>query len=250
MPHVIRLGVSDGRSHTLAGHPQPRGKVVVFTAPADVFLIESVDFFQIAARDRYVEAHQLGLDWMMPQLIADVADPAPPHSPALDVRYGAAILRGSYVVYRQPFGRFAVEPKTIAGADDSRPPRAEMPFQVMGREQAVAVGEQQIGAATGSHSVVAAERHSETLVFMRGEPDWELGFARELVKDFVSSVLRSVVDDDDFKAAIHVDLLRERSQRPLEVARPFEGRQNYREFQPRRHAAITFPRGRADRAAG
>ncbi len=124
-----------------------------------------------------------------------------------------------------------------------------MPLEMMRGKQAIAVGDEYVRATTGTHSVVTTKCHAEALVLVRGEFDRKTRGTGKLVHDVVCPVLRTVVDDDHLKAAFHVDLLRERRQRPLEVARPLVGRQNHREFQPRRHAAMTFPHGLKDRAA-
>src|SRR3990172_11783162 len=99
MPHVVGLRVADDCPHALSGHPQPRSEIVVLATPTDVLLVESVHGFQIAPRDRDVETHQFRLERMAPQLIAHVANPAAPNSPALGVGNLAAIRSGDDIGY-------------------------------------------------------------------------------------------------------------------------------------------------------
>ena len=77
-------------------------------------------------------------------------------------------------------------------------------------------------------------------MLVRRQFDREIDRSRELVDHFVRAICRAIVDDDDFEPTRHVSLERERRQRPLQMARPLERRQNYGDFQPRRHAVVTF----------
>ena len=81
-----------------------------------------------------------------------------------------------------------------------------MPFEMMRRKQAIAVRNQQVGAAARPHSVVAAERDAEALMFVRRQLHRKIDGPRKLVNHFMRAILRTVVDDDHLKAARHVVL--------------------------------------------
>ena len=98
---------------------------------------------------------------------------------------------------------------------------------MVGRENAVTVGEEKVRRAAGPDAGVPAQRYTETVVRVANPFEREVGVACERMHNVLRFVRRAIVRDDDLKFACHIPLHRQRHQRSHQVRRTFVRRENH-----------------------
>ena len=111
----------------------------------------------------------------------------------------------------------------VAPRDPAAPSLVEVDPHVVARQQAVAVGEQEVGGGRGSRALVAAAGELEACVIVRREGQREVRPPRGGGDEPERLVARAVVGDDHFEAAIDPLLDGDRFQTAREVLRTLIG---------------------------
>jgi hypothetical protein len=91
--------------------------------------------------------------------------------------------------------------------------------QMIWRQNAVAIGKQQILSATCPHTIIAAFRNAIVLVRVRCDFDAEVDGLGKHAHYTVRFILRAVVSNHDFESPGDTSLERERRQAAFQVPR-------------------------------
>src|SRR6476659_1244815 len=151
---MITTGVRQRSGNTPARFAKAEGQIIIFTTPADEVFIKTIHGFEIVARDSNIVAGEL---WFL----------RVPH-PTVVLAFNSNFEQSASLVARGPAGKgagrncllvdavccFFVESDAIAGANDSGPAGLHVLAQMVGRKNAVTIGEQEVRRAAGPHAVV------------------------------------------------------------------------------------------------
>src|SRR4051794_20347427 len=102
---------------------------------------------------------------------------------------------------------------------------------MVGRKDAVAIGEQEIWRVACPHAVVAAERDAEAVVPVADPMQRGRGRPRELAYQALCVIRRAIVGDNDFELSVHAALMSQRYERTLKVRRTLVRREDHRYFE-------------------
>lgn len=231
MPQVACDCPAKNRGETKSQSAKSKLQVAVFQSPADEVLVEAVHAVEIRPPDPDIVAAHSRTHRTSQQLIPPRTKGLHRHAPPLAPRNPRQILATSQSAVGDLFGGVTVETIAVAQYDATLSAIIKVTTNMILRQDAITVSEQQVGGLRDECRFVAAKGQSKTFVGMCRVSDGEVHSPSKGLHDRPGHVRRSVVRDDDFHQAGDIPLQLQRQQRPPEMIGPFVSRNQDRDLE-------------------
>ena len=197
-------------------------EVTIFEAPADELLVETIDLFVVVPPESDVIAGEPWPHRHVCPLIRLGTQPLESYSPRLRPRYEPLDVAMEDRARVDACRGGLIEPRTVTTDNPAQAACGEVLPQMVAGQNAVAIGEEDVGSRRGRHALVAAACEAEAVVLVGGEAERKCHVAGEGCEYLQRLVAGAVVGHHDLEAVGDTLLNGERRQAPFEVPGTFE----------------------------
>ena len=209
MPDVQRAGAVEDRLEPDAGGAEPEPQVVVFLAPADEPLVETVDTNEVVPPDAEVAAGEAGLGGMPDGGVPPCLETAAGKASPLGFGYESGKIGCGQVLRHEQAARRLGEQPAVAQQRGAESAPGDVGRHVVSRHHAVAVEKHEVAAAGDPRRLIADPGQAEAVVRLARKPHGKRGRRGEAAHEIGRLVVRPIVRHDHLQRGVSALLQRE-----------------------------------------